>query len=243
MNQSVSTLEPAKGSDIPPPGGTKLITDPSQPPAYTIERLTDARTALTRGLADYLQQQVAVADGGREVRFKRVYSTWADPEKFAEYPSATIWTPEEGIYDGHSFTPTLDPRYQVDPPNGPYLVKMAEFAVALMVDIWTNDTKMRQELTSLCESVLNPVDFMYGLRLELPHYFNERATYSMEAMKYWDDEEHVIRRYRRSSIRVQAQVPVVKVSSFPLAQPKVKVESVTVNPIVLSAGQIPGSSQ
>jgi hypothetical protein len=214
---------PSEGVDLSPIPGTTLVTSDTKPVAYTLNRETDARTALTRGLAEYLLTLKAVAVGGREVRFNKVFSEWADAESQAEYPSAAVWSQEEGIYDAHSFTPTLDPRYKIGTDiDGPYLLKLAEFTLPIIVDIWAVDRAMRRELMAMCEAAFNPVDFMYGFRLDLPHYFNERATYSMERMRYLDDEENVDRRYRRASIFVQAQVPVAKAVRYMPAKPVVK---------------------
>ena len=75
--------------------------------------------------------------------------------------------------------------------------------------------KQRMGLVAMLEQQLDPTDFRYGLLLELPHYFNERASYEKTSMRYIDNEDSAQRRIRRAQITVTGRVPVVRLASLP----------------------------
>ena len=219
--------EAATGSiSNPPPGKTRLITRSDDVATFTANRETDVRTALTRGIAEYLEQLEAQALGGRKLTFKKVLDTWAEPERQAQYPSLSILTPSPGSYDASGFTPSVDPKERLPAPDGRYVVKLAEFSVDMTLEVWANDPKERAELTAALEEMLNPVVYMYGFHLELPHYYNLRATYEMTSLQYPDAEEDAMRRYRRSLFVVHGNVPLVKLAAFPDARPLFNLQAV-----------------
>lgn len=227
-------LAPVVGEVLPPQGATKLVTDPNLPPAYTANRETDVRTAVCRGLKEYTEQLTANGFGGRMVQFKKVHANWAQPDDKATYPSAAIWSEEMGKYDAHAFTPTLNPAYRLASPDHRWLVKMSEFEVELIYEVWANDNVMREELCAMLESAFAPVDFMFGFRLQLPHYFNERATYEPLAMQYMDDEESAMRRWRLARFHLRVNASVLRLANIPVAIPKTNVKTVSTAPLVLS---------
>lgn len=205
----------------PPQGGSYLLTDPNAKVPWTSTRLTDCRTALTRGVAEYMEQLRMVATGGREVAFKQVLQTWAEPELPAKYPSALVYG-ASGEYDASSFTPGINKNMKVQ--DGRFIVQLAEYVAPLTVEIWSTDPKERVNLVMLCEDAFNPTDFMFGFRLVLPHYFNSRATFEMKSLSYVDTEEEAKRRYRRAVFTLEGRVPLIKLATFPLARPEARVD-------------------
>ena len=134
---------PAVGTDIPPVGKTRLITSANDLMRFTSNVEGDARSAITRGLAEYLEQLQSDLVGGRQVRFKRVEDQYSEPEKQARYPSAAITTTAAGIYDSSAFTPAIDPKCRLPFPDGRYLVTPAEYVQEISVEIWANDPNER----------------------------------------------------------------------------------------------------
>lgn len=210
---------PAVGTDIPPLGKTRLITSASDPIQFTANGETDARSAITRGLAEYLEHLQRDLVGGRQVRFKRVEDQYAEPEKQARYPSVAIYTTEAGTYDSSKFTPAVSTKCRLPPPDGRYLVSPADFVQELSVEIWATDPPERAGLVAMVEDAFNPVTYTYGFTLELPFYFNQRATYEMTELVYTDSDEDAIRRYRRATFTLNARVPLTKLYSFPDGKP------------------------
>lgn len=199
----------------------RLISDPTTPMIYTAQRSVDSRTAVTRGLAEYLEDSIFVnAEGGRQIHFKKVYDHWAEWEDNATFPSACIYATSPGIYDASRFTPGVDHKERIAEPDGRYVVALADLAIDLNLEIWCTDVHERMELVNACEVGLNPLDHMYGINLELPYYYNMRCIYELKSILYIDSEEEAKRRHRKALMIVSAQLPIVRLKSLPLAKPK-----------------------
>jgi hypothetical protein len=203
------TLQPG----VPGQVGTRLITRQTDPVALTGNQETDCRTALTRGLAEYLSQLSVEILGDRLLRFKSVFSEWAEPESLADYPSAVIYGVSEGVYDESKFTPFV----QAALPDGRFLMTSAEYVSEFSIEIWATDPKERFALVAMLEEAFNPVDWRYGVLLELPHYFNERASYELLRMVYTDTELEAMQRYRKATLFVKGIVPTTRISNFALS--------------------------
>jgi hypothetical protein len=193
---------------------SRPILSPSDKQSLTANQETDARTALTRGMKEYLESLATVSFGAtpRAFTFKRVFDTWPESEDKIQFPSAAVLGVGAGSYDASSFTPGA--AVQV---LGGTLLKLSELTQPIEITVWNTDGVQRASATMLLESALSPVNFMYGVRLELPHYFNARATYEPVAVDYDDSPEDALRRYRRTRVRLSATVPVIKSVSLPLA--------------------------
>lgn len=198
-----------------------LVSEAGIAPVYTATCETDARTALTRGLADYLEGAIFNAVGGRQLRFAKVFRTWAEPEDAAEYPAAVVYSTSPATYDASKFTPTPNERCQVTGSPGNYLVSHSEMILPIQLEVWTNDPVARMVIVGGMERSLSPVDWMYGLMLDLPFYYGERAIYELGTMAYQDSEEDAMRRYRKAVFTLTGQVPVVNLFSYAEARPKV----------------------
>jgi len=193
------------------------VRDSSSSTALTGYRETDAHTALARGLAEYLGQQT-VEVGGRKLQLT-TYTTWAEPEDAIRYPSAAIGA-GEGVYD-RSFTPS----YQVTIEGNLRLMAYSEFSQELQIDLWATDPKERSYLMAMVEEALNPVDWMYGMRLVLPFYHNATATYELLTSQYVDSSDAAMAKYRRASIAVRANLTVYRLLTLPGATLRLQLET------------------
>jgi hypothetical protein len=210
-----------------------LVTDPNAPIIYTANRETDARTSLTRGLAEYLEGLTTNAQGGRQIQLRRVYSSWAEPEDEARYPAAYVSSPGEGQYDASRFTPTVDHTERIAQPDGRYVVHLAEFVATLAVEVWANDPQERMQLAAAIEDAFNPLDYRYGMLLDLPHYYGLRADYAVQSMRYQDTEVDAMRRYRLAIFTLTASVPVVRLRAYAEGRPRAIVD-VSDSSVILS---------
>lgn len=214
---------------VPPaPGGSKLVTLASaKPPHLTANRECDAVTALKRGLKEYLEQVYLDFEGVR-VRFLQVHDVWADTDQVAQYPSAVVMAADEANYDYSSFTPVLNPAHLVVNGAEPastktYLVKYAEVEVKLALEIHCSSPSERVQVQMMLEDALNPVDWMYGFKLDLPHYFNQRAVFAPMTTQMSDSEGDARRRWRPGTIFLAGQISLIRPRSLPKFQPKVDV--------------------
>lgn len=222
--QSPGTTENTNDPAFPPPDSTTLVPPrtPRNSP-FTAVKLTDSRTALTRGLADYIATLVTETDDGRLLRFEQVFDVWAEPENIAIFPSAIAYTTSPGVYESKSLGGGLNSNCAIPAPDGRFLVTPAEYVVDITVEIWATDIQERMLLVSAMEDLFNPFIGQYGFTLQLPHYHNVRATYELLQMGYMDSETSAIRRDRRAVFTLSGSVPVVKLVIVPTAKPSVTV--------------------
>lgn len=191
------------------PGTSCLITKRTKQQLLTSRRETDARTALKRGLAEYLLGlEPFAAPSGRDVQFGRVYDVWPDHEDKAVFPSAVIYSIGEGTYDASSFTPSVSTRCLTN--DGLFLSKYAEYTVDLRLEYWSNDPEERIALTMMLEDALNPVDWMTGAKIVLPHYHGQFAIYELKTNNFPDSEADVLSRTRKAYMTITGQVSAVR---------------------------------
>lgn len=192
--------------------GTKLISRSGTKEQLTLNRETDCRTALTRGLAEYLSQLSINFADGRQLYLKNVLSSWAEPEDPAFYPAALVTSNGPGDYDMSKFAPNT-PASAVF-PDGQRLVIGSEFMLDMTIDLWATDPPSRAGLVAMIEDGLVPVDWRYGALLELPHYYNARGTYELLNSVYVDGDLPGMQRYRRASITVRGHVSQIRVLRY-----------------------------
>lgn len=222
-------MEPDPILTRPPVGQTALVRLPGETFSITDRRETDCRTALTRGLKEYLEQLSIDWVGGRRCRFVRVFDQWAEPEEQAEFPSAAVYALSPGQYEARNMvqsTAALPPSGDVPPPSsrlGWVYRLAATYAVQLRVEIWANNPQDRTALVAMLEQGFEPVDWCAGFRLHLPHYHGQIARFSKVDLDYQDAQDPARRRVRIAIFTVAATVDQVAfVGQVPLFRPSME---------------------
>jgi len=210
----------------PPPGGSYLITRAQEPTQFTANQETDARTALTRALAEYLSQLSYDDEGGRVLRFERVFQTWAEPEDEGVYPSAYVGASGDGSYEDARLSPSVPSDQRLNLPDGRYIVSGSDLAIDLVIEVRCTDPEARVALSAMLERDLNPVDWRYGFMLVMPHYFNQRGCFELMSSGYQDSETTAQQRLRVATFSIKARVPVTRLRAYPKAQLRTKVTTV-----------------
>lgn len=211
---------------VPPPAGrSRLVTRREAASPLTGNRECDAVTALKRGLREYLEQ-VSLDFAGVRVRFERVLEQWAEAEEVLRMPAAVVQARDEATYDASSLTPNvielpLDGLGQSRRRS--YLVKYAEVSAPLVIEVHASSPEERSQVSMLLEDALNPVEFMYGFQLDLPHYFNQRAVYEPVKTQQLDSEDAARRRWRPGSVFLTGQLSLYRVRSLPTLRPQLSV--------------------
>lgn len=202
-----------------------LVLKPDQQPVLTDLRETDVRTALTRGLKDYLETLSIDMPGGRQVRFKKVLEVWGVAEIPAEYPSAAVIASDPLGYgeDGEK-TPMSPVMLDSQVAPGVYIVRPNECVMQLVVQCWCTDPQERMAVCAMLEDAFVPVDWMYGFRLVLPHYHGVFGEYEMGASDYEDSETNAQRRYRKVTFVVTARVDQVRLFARKRLKPRIALE-------------------
>lgn len=193
-----------------------LVTDPEYSLDLTAYRETDVHTAMARGLAEYLSQQ-SIEIGGRKLSLT-TYTTWAEPENQASYPSAAIGG-GPGSYDRN-----LTPFIVKTIADEQRLVSVTEFSQELTIDLWATDPRERLYLVAMIEEALNPVEWMYGFRLILPFYHNATAVYELLSSEYLDSSEDAMAKYRRAAFSVRGTITAFRLLNFPDARPTLRLD-------------------
>lgn len=212
------TAQPTELAPLAPPiGRTRLMVQPSDKQELTSNQETDARTALARGIKEYLEQLQWTAQGGRHIRFERVLDVWAEPEDGkAGYPCAVVQGTGPGTYDASKFSPSPSDKDRL--PSGLFLVSPCELVQAFQVEVWAVDPEERLAIVAMLESALiAPTSWLYGIRLSLPHYFGLVAEYEFTGLNYIDSEQDAVRRYRKAMVTLTGRVPVARAVALPLA--------------------------
>lgn len=209
---------------------TRLVTDPNDERVPTQEVDTDATTALTRGLAEYMAQLKAV-DG--TPAFRSSFDSWAEPEDLAEYPAFIAYTNDRtGEYEAANLSPLaeLAPTTSGASANGLYEVSSSSLGVEIACEVWANDPEQRMRVMAALEPALEPVTWMQGFRLELPHYFAQRATYRPMSVTYLGGAAEARQRVLVARVVVHGTVPKTRLLPIPIARA----------PVVRDAGVAPG---
>lgn len=215
-----------------PAEGTQLVIPRTPRGELSARRETDTRTALTRGLAEYIEDVVIEQEDGRKLRFGKVFSAWSEAEETTVYPSAIAYTTTPGVYDASKFVAVPSKACQLPAPDSRYALSPSTYQVDVTVEIWATDLPQRTTLVAALEDTFNPFTGQYGFSLDLPHYHNVRATYEPMQMGYMDTETDAMQRNRKAMFVLSGRVPLIKLASFPDARSSVRVVAVGPNVVV-----------
>lgn len=204
----------------------------------TLREETDAVGAMRRGLKEYLEQSEKVVLGS-VVKFHAVFEEWATSEdQNVDYPSAAVLMPGDGAvaYEAHNLSPTFghpnDGDFDRDDKGNPdtpevVLGKVAEAATTFSVEAHCSSPGQRTGVTMLLEDVLNPVHWMFGFRLWLPHYFGQKASFQTTGLELPDDAASARHGARVVRAKIRGSVSVVRPFQLGLLRPRVELQAIT----------------
>lgn len=199
------------------------IFEPDDVQQITYVRTVDARTALARGMAEYLGMLSMIWEGGRELRFARTKFYWAEPEEQATLPAAALVGQGEATYEDSTISQQLTP---VDDGTKRYLYSAAAIMQRFRLEVWASDPVGLYGLSAMVEDALEPTDFMTGVRLELPYYFNARATFEKKSLMYGAIPGDAHQRWRKAIFTIDGTCPQYRpVGELKLMEPKVIVSA------------------
>jgi hypothetical protein len=190
----------------------------------TSTRECSAARAVCRALAEYLETLTFPVTGGLQQKFAVVRDLRAEPEDLGKYPGACVFPDGEAQYGTEEGS--LQPIYDESGVllDGTQLFLMGEIREDLQVHVWTNEVEHREYVLMMLEDAMNPVEWMSGFFLDMPHYHNLRASYQLMSMGYEDVDSDNQRRYRKCTLRVQATCPYARVFDLQRIRPRAAVE-------------------
>ncbi len=217
---------PAAEGAVRPPAGRATLVKQGQLEVVGGLQEVDARLAITRGLAEYIEDLTGQAPEGRRLRFKAVHEEYSEPEESLQFPSAVVLLVGDGQYVQRGLTPALDPRERLPMPDGRYLVVPCDYQQDVSVEVWTDDVIARSQFVAMLERAFNPQFHRYGFALELPYYFTTRAVYGLKSLSIRDTADDAQRRVRVAAFTLSAQIPIISLFTFPDARPSFDLQSV-----------------
>jgi hypothetical protein len=167
----------------------------------------DCRTALARGLAEYVRAIQGFDLTGKSVKFANVYDTWPDSADTQALPAASVYADGDGSYD----TGQLGVMTQGRVPDGRTYAVVAEYATNITIELGARSKDERAALVAAIERALVPEARIYAARLVLPHYFNAVAEYSLQTNVYENSPDQVQAGRWTATVTVAASVPQVRV--------------------------------
>ena len=191
----------------------------------------DALSAVVHGLAEYVKGLSLVDVCGRPFSIDNVIEIWATPEQIASFPSVAVYPTDKGVFDASRMSPGYSESNSLG--NGIYLLEMGEFTIDLNVELWASDAAMRRALTQALCTAFCPVDWMYGFRLTLPHYFSAIAEYEPKRLGFMDSETDAMKKHRLASFTLAARVPYLRAVTTQPGTTQIKVQIDTRPPDVI----------
>jgi len=192
---------------------------PGRTPPLTARRETDAHTALTRGLAEYLQSlSIEWTDGPLSLA-DAVYDH-AEFENANIYPRAAVYASGEGTYDG-SHLAQMVPRETL--PNGLYPISTDELVLDITVELWAQSKVQRTGIAAMLEDGLRPIPDSPGFKLILPHYYGCNSEYVAKRMTYSFSDDEAQANVWKATCVVWARVPVIRTAKLGIAQTRANV--------------------
>jgi len=107
--------------------------------------------------------------------------------------------------------------------EGLVLYSIGDWVEELNVEVWGSSAAERRSLVVGMTEVFTIVEESSTLRLKLPKYFDQVATFELIGTRYIDDTDSV-RNRRRAMMRVLLTVPQVRLARFQRLIPQVQVE-------------------
>lgn len=169
-----------------------------------------ATEAVVKALTAYLK--VAIPS------LQAVTDDWPNASQNLKFPCITIMTGEPQFVQQENYviwkntTPELDGKYKVRKVNGSY-------DMVLKAHLWADSKPKRHELYELFMNAMNSNFTIAGLRLQMPLYFNEWATFDVSKNVFLDNEESSQRAERRVIVDILVNVrSVIETTNYLIEQ-------------------------
>lgn len=191
----------------------------------TVAHETDARTALMRGMVEYLRTLTVAEPGGRELRFETVVEGQAVPDESTKFPWCCVSAPEESRYSGGMVPRVTSDNRIPAPEKGDrevYAVPTANFDTTLSLT-FVCEKEERIHLMRMLEADLQFPDRLrqgkYGVTVELPFYMGMRADYAPVSSQYVDSSGDARQARFGGVMKVSASLKVARIVERPRAKP------------------------
>jgi hypothetical protein len=190
----------------------------------------DARTHALRRFRKFLSLLVfrrEGAIGGEPIPFQipeeNIYIEQPDNVSDLVFPSI-VFIPSRGTYDGYGLGPGIMLDDSLDKfGKGTALVYLGEYTETFTLEVWGSKQGERRAMMAAIETAMLANPSVWALRIKLPDYFDNVATFYPVQRELVDDPE-TARNRRRGHIFVMLSVPWILQVNARTLQPLVAVD-------------------
>ena len=93
----------------------------------------------------------------------------------------------------------------------------------VVLELYGGDPTERMLFAMALESMAHPCDWRAGFLLELPYYFNQRASYVLQSVDYQDSDQDAQRGYWKLVMSFQASLAYTSWREFPNLDPRANI--------------------
>ncbi len=205
--------------DVYPPAPSRSLPD------------FDARTHAVRKLCDFiaaLEFSRTGAAPGQVIAYRipreQCLEEQPDEPDRLRFPAVAV-VPGRGVHDNWRLGPCrlLDDSYGLF-GAGTALADLGEYVEPIMIEAWADHPAERRSLLAGIEAVIRLGQRSSALRLYLPAYYGQVATFQLSESQYVDDPD-VVRGRRRGQVMLEMRVNEVLPVDAKTLQPLVEVQA------------------
>ncbi len=185
----------------------------------------DARTAALLRLRLFISLLRCFRQGDRgappvefRVPIANIHEEWPDDEIELKLP-AVAFLPGPGSHSpiGLGEPEACEESLDVFAPNT-VLEQTGEYREQIGVEAWAHGKAERRGLVAALKQAFTSAEGSYAIRMRLPDYYDQIATFVLDESLYVDEPD-VVRGRRRALLRTTLIVPEVRLVSYPLMIP------------------------
>lgn len=203
-----------------------------EPPgvAAVLPLAIDGRTAALRRLALFISLLRLWREGDRggppvefRVPLENVLTDWPDSEKDFRLP-AVAFAPGAGQHVALGLGGGIVCEESVG-KFGPNTVveQLGEYVEQLSIEAWGHSRAERAGVVAGLKAAFQSAAASYAIRLRLPDYFDQIATFVFDESAYVEEPD-AIRGRRRALLKTTLRVPDVRLVAYPSLRPIVEIQ-------------------
>lgn len=208
------------------PFGEVFPPKPNPPPLSI-----DGRTAALRVLRQYVTELTfyrAGDKGSPPVPFKilpaNFHIEWPDGAQDMVTPSIVVRESPNATYNAIGLASYVEEETADAYQKGTVLQWQSEYNENINLEIWASSKAERRAILAGLETAFVPTEQMYGIRFQMPEYFDELVCFSLNKRRIIDDAGSG-RNRRLAQLEVEMRFTVVALVNYVPLQPTIVVNT------------------
>lgn len=181
-------------------------------------RDVEGRTAALSTLFDYFCELTFYRTGGKgkapypfRLTRSECHIEWPENVENIHYPSIGVLAGDSD-HDPIGLSPVVDESTKDRFGCGTALWRLWDYKEVLQLEVWASSRAERRALVEGLQQALSPSESVSNLRLLLPTYFNQRASYTLLGAIRADDG--AAKNRRRAVLRMELRYDVVRLARY-----------------------------